>query len=43
MSSVNVMLGYILQGVAKNNPTEKQIDAETQKILKHLPAWKLTA
>ena len=42
MSSVNIMLGYILQGVAKNNPTEKQIDVETQKILKHLP-WKLTA
>ena len=37
------MLGYFLQGVAKNNPTEQQIDAETQKILKHLPAWKLTA
>ena len=28
--------------MAKNNPTEKQIDAETQATLKHRPAWKLT-
>ena len=28
--------------MAKNNPTEKQIDVETQAILKHRPAWKLT-
>ena len=30
----------ILQGVAKSNPTEKQIDAEIQATLRH--AWKLT-
>ena len=28
--------------MAKNNPTEKQIDVETQVTLKHGPAWKLT-
>ena len=28
--------------MAKNNPTEKQIDVETQATLKHRPAWKLT-
>ena len=28
-------LEAILQGVAKNKPTEKQIDAENQATLKH--------
>ena len=28
--------------MAKNNPTEKQIDAEIQATLKHVRAWKLT-
>ena len=28
--------------MAKNNPTEKQIDVEIQATLKHRPAWKLT-
>ena len=28
--------------MAKNNPTEKQIDVEIQATLKHGPAWKLT-
>ena len=28
--------------MAKNNPTEKQIDAEIQATLRHAPAWKLT-
>ena len=28
--------------MAKNNPTEKQIDVETQATLKQRPAWKLT-
>ena len=31
-----------MQDMAKNNPTEKQIDAEVQAILKHAPAWKYT-
>ena len=44
MSFVNIMLCYyfsleaVLQGVAKNNRTEKQIDAEGQTTLKHAPA-----
>ena len=48
MSFVNIMLCYyfsleaVLQGVAKNNRTKKQIDAEGQTTLKHAPAWKLT-
>ena len=29
-----------LQGVAKNNSTEEQIDAESQAKLKHAPAWR---
>ena len=28
--------------MAKDNPTEKQIDVETQTTLKYRPAWKLT-
>ena len=28
--------------MAKNNPTEKQIDVEIQATLKHRLAWKLT-
>ena len=28
--------------MAKNNPTEKQIDVQNQATLKHRPAWKLT-
>ena len=41
MSFLNIMLCYcfsletVLQGMAKNNPTEKQIDAEFQATLKH--------
>ena len=31
----------VLQSVAKNNPTEKQIDAEIQAILKYAPARRL--
>ena len=27
--------------MAKNNPTKKQIDVETQATLKHRSAWKL--
>ena len=27
--------------MAKNNPTEKQIDAEIQSTLKRAPRWKL--
>ena len=47
MSFLNIMLccyfslEVLLQGVVKNKPTEKQIDAETQVTLKHAPAWKL--
>ena len=42
MSFVNTMLCYyfslevVLQGVAKNSPTEKQNDAEIQPTLKHV-------
>ena len=48
MSFLNIMLCYyfsleaIFPGVAKDNPTEKQIDAEIQATLKHAPARKLT-
>ena len=28
--------------MAKNSPTEKQIDVEIQATLKHKPAWKVT-
>ena len=44
MSFLNVMLCYyfsleaVLQGMVKNNPTEKQIDAAMQATLKHGPA-----
>ena len=44
MSFLIIMLCYyfsleaVLQGMAKNNPTEKQIDAEIQVTLKHGPA-----
>ena len=34
-------LEAVLQGMAKNNPTEKEIDPEMQATLKHGPAWKL--
>ena len=48
MSCLSIMLceyfslKAVLQGMAKNNPTEKQIDAEFQATSKHVPAWKLT-
>ena len=32
-------LEAILQGVAKNKPIEKQVDAENQMTLKHAPAY----
>ena len=35
-------LEAVLLTLAKNNPTEKQIDAEIQATLKHRPASKLT-
>ena len=35
-------LEAVLQGMAKNNPTEKQTDAEIQATLKHAPVRKLT-
>ena len=44
MSFLNIVFCYCfpleaaLQGMAKNNPTEKQIDAEIQAKLKHAPA-----
>ena len=44
MSFLNIMLCYyfsleaVLQGVAKNNPTNKKLDAESQATLKHMPA-----
>ena len=47
VSFLNIMLCYyfsleaVLQGLAKNNLTKKQIDAEIQATLKHVPAWKL--
>ena len=47
MSFLNIMLWYyfsleaVLQGMAKNNPTEKQIDAEIQATFKHGSAGKL--
>ena len=45
---LNIMLCYyfslegVLQDMVKSNPTERQIEAETQVILKHAPTWKLT-
>ena len=44
MNFLNIMLCYyfpleaVLQGVPKNNPTEKQIDVEIQATLKYGPA-----
>ena len=44
MSFLNIMLCYyfsleaVLQGMAKNNPTEKEIDPEMQATLKHGPS-----
>ena len=35
-------LQVVLQDMAKNNPTEKQIEAKIKATLKHAPAWKLT-
>ena len=35
-------LEAVLQGMAKNNPTKKQINVEIQARLKHAPVWKLT-
>ena len=35
-------LKAVLQGMAKINPTEKQIDVETQATLKHALGLKLT-
>ena len=43
MSFLNIMLCYycsleaVLQGMVKNNPTEKQIDAKMQAALRHGP------
>ena len=37
-----IFLEDVMQDIAKNNPTEKQIDAEVQARLKHAPAWKYT-
>ena len=42
MSFLNIMLCYfsleaVLQGMAKNNPTKKELDAEIQATLKHMP------
>ena len=48
MSFLNIKLCYhfslevVLQGMAENIPTKKQIDAKIQLTLKHEPAWKLT-
>ena len=42
MSFLNIMLCYyfsleaILQDVAKNNPTKKELDVEIQATLKHM-------
>ena len=43
ISILNIMLCYfsleaLLQDVAKNNPTKKELDAEIQATLKHMPA-----
>ena len=48
MSFFEIMLCYyfslevVLQDVAKNNPTKKELDAEIQATLKHMPACQLT-
>ena len=45
MSFLNIMLCYyfslevVLQDVAKNNPTKKELHAEIQATLKHVAAW----
>ena len=47
-SFVNITFCYyfsseeVLQGLTKNNPTKKQIDAEIQATLKHAPVRKRT-
>ena len=47
MIFLNIMLCYhfsleaVLPDMVKNNPTEKQIDAEMQATFKHGPALKL--
>ena len=44
MSFLNIMFCYyfslevVLQDVAENNPTKKELDAEIQATLKHMPA-----
>ena len=44
MSFLNILLCYyfsleaVLQGVAKSNPTKKELDAEIQATLKLMPA-----
>ena len=43
MSFFEIMLYYfsleaVLQDVAKNNPTKKELDAQIQAALKHMPA-----
>ena len=42
MVSCHFSLEEVLQGMAKNNSTEKQIDTKIQTTLKYAPAWKLT-
>ena len=48
MSFLNIMLCYhfsleaVLQVVAKNNPTKKEIDSEIRATLKHAPVLKFT-
>ena len=42
MSLLNIMLCYfslevVLQDVTKSNPTKKELDAEIQATLKHMP------
>ena len=45
MSYFEIMLCYyfpleaILQDVAKNNPTKKELNAEIQATLKHMPVY----
>ena len=44
MSFLNIMRCYyfslvaVLQGVARNNPTKKEFDAEIEAPFKHIPA-----
>ena len=44
MSFLDIMLCYdfslkaVLQDVAENNPTKKELDAEIEVTLKHMPA-----